>query len=145
MAIPYAPTTDGGTGLLVSVFKAAHHMHNVTVATAYGWKITAEQAQAEIEHITPHLDEALRTVNEEDPIISEQSLAYLRDWHDQATTVIRDRLDALAKEDPEKALPKGKEFREPLKTVEQQTWALLAFLDQDLLGSMEVPDAGRKP
>lgn len=145
MAIPYAPTTDEGTGFLVSLFKAAHHMHNITVATAYGWKITVEQARAEIDHITGHANEALRVINEETPIIAEQSLAYIRDWHEQTQAQIRAKLTELENANPAKELPKGKEFRESLKTLEQQTWALLAFLDQDLLGLPEVPDAGRKP
>lgn len=143
MAIPYAPTTEDGTGFLVSLFKAAHHMHNVTVATAYGWKITAEQAKAEIDHIMRHADIANEAISE--AIVSEQTGIYFRDWLDQTRGEVRTKLTELETQDPAKELPKAKEFRESLKILEQQTWALLAHVDQDLLGWEDVPDAGRKP
>lgn len=143
MPIPYAPITDEGTGFLVSLFKAAHHLHNITVATAYGWKITAEQAAAELGHVAGHAAEVLRAT--EQGILANQTVEYVRDWYDQTQGQVKTRLDELKAAAPEKELPKAKEFREPIKAIEQQTWALLAYVDQDLLGWQEVPDAGRKP
>ena len=143
MPIPYTPTTDNGTGLLVPLFKALHHFHNITVATAMGWKITAEQARAELEHITQHMNDI--NIVLDTGVCAEQTIAYIRDWYEQTQDEVRTKLTELDNADPKKELPKGKEFRESLKAIETQGWALLSYVDADLMGHTEVPDAGRKP
>ena len=143
MTIPYNPTTDDGTGFLVPIVKAMSHLHIVTVATGYEWPINAEVARGNLDHAIAHLDGMADT----EQIISKPLVKHIKDWRNQLTA-LRDSLQHLEGQDPEATVTKDnlEGDRDRLKVMEQQTWALLALLDQDLLGwNAGQTDAGRNP
>lgn len=143
MTLPYNPTTEEGRGFLVPIFKAMGHLHIVTTATGYEWPITAEIARSNLAHALDHLGH----FDLDTDVLSKQMIKYIKDWRTQIND-LRAILQTMENQDPETIVNRESlgEARDTIKTVEQQTWALLSLLDIELLGWPEgATDAGRKP
>ena len=144
MAIPYNPTTDAGTGFLVPLFKAVHHVHNVVVASGFGWPMTVEQARTELDHAIGHLNDGLRDTQ---GIVSAVTWGYLTGYRDLIDT-LRDGIAITEDVTLDTVLDAETlgDFRDTLKDFERQSWALLCALDVELLGwNPDECDPGKLP
>lgn len=143
MTLPYNPTTENGRGFLVPLFKAMAHVHVVTIATGYEWPITVEIGRSNIDHAMTHLNDFEIDAG----VLSKAAVKNIKDWKKQVND-LRTILQDLENQDPETTINKESlgAARDSMKTLEQQTWALLSSLDIELLGWPEgATDAGRKP
>lgn len=124
--IPYAPTTDYGLGILPVLVRAINHAMFVIGANFHEWPMTVEQAQLELSESKNHL-RGLADIKE---ILSADSVTYINLWTESLQTLS----NALAKEnatDPDKTIAG---LRTQIKQFSDDTFGLLAKLDEDLCG-----------
>lgn len=135
MTLPYNPTTDYGAGFLPLLNRATGHALFVIGARLHDWPMTTEQAHAELTEAINHIN-ALQ-VNA--GLLSTAGREAIENWK----TTLQGLVNELA---PHVNTNPDARLMADMVTYAQQTYALLAILDTELL-DLAPPhtDAGRLP
>lgn len=137
--IAYNPQTDHGRGFLPLLTRVTQFVTLIIGAIGYEWPITVEIARGNIDRAIQRSKDITIT----EAILSPDANKALANWQAQAQALS----DILKKEEQKKAdSPLTTEHKELLKAFVNQTWALTALLDRELLGlTTDETDPGREP
>lgn len=139
MAIPYNPTTDHGKGFLPLLARAVMFQSGVYIAVHNGWPMNVETARASLDIAIEHA----RNVGNFLPYVAGTTREYIDDWKRQ-TEILRDSFRITEGQDPEALFTDAQ--KDLVKQHAQQTWALMTYLDLDLIGMPDdLTDPGRTP
>ena len=139
MTIPYNPRTDHGAGFLPVVARIVMFESGVFLAATNDWPMNVETARASLDRALEHA----RTVDAFLPYVSGTTRQYLDDWRTE-TVALRDAIRTAEQRDPDAQL--GEAEKDLVKTHAEQTWALMSYLDRDLIGLTDADtDPGRTP
>lgn len=137
MALTYKPTTDHGKGFLPLLTRALGRALWVLGAHFQKWPMTVEQARAELQEGLAHAN----NIGNLD-LLSKAGQAALDDWK-KSTQMLIDAFGVAENKNPEQLIA---EHQTALVNYAQQTWALTALFDIELLGLTENDtDAGKLP
>lgn len=147
MVLAYAPQTDLGTGVLVPLVKAIMRPLYVMGAANNGWPMTLEMAQAEIADAQMRILQM--RLQDRRALLTEETYTALNEWTQQVAPLSRAINDLISEHgldatiDNESIAPV---LNPAVVTYAQQTWAMLARLDNELLSlEGEDNDPGRLP
>ena len=138
MALDYNPDSDHGRGFLPLMVRALGHSLFVIGAHFHTWPMTVEQARAELSEGLQHANAIATNLD----ILSKAGNEHVTDWK-RSTQMLIDAFGVAENNNPEQLIT---EHQQALVNYAQQTWALTALLDQELLGLTGAQtDAGRLP
>lgn len=147
MALTYAPTTDLGTGVLVPLVKAMMRPLYILGASQNDWPMTLEMAQADIQDAQTRILQM--RVRDRQSLLTNDTYEALVSWEASLNPLAGVIQTAINDHGLDKPIsePAVKAVLEPaIVTYAQQTWALLARLDNELMSlNGEDNDPGRLP
>jgi hypothetical protein len=139
MAIPYNPQSDHGRGFLPVIARIVMFESGVFLAATNEWPMNVETARANLDRALEHA----RTVDAFLPYVAGTTRQYIDDWREQTAT-LRDSFRVTEGQDPEAQMTAAQ--KDLVKAHAEQTWALMSYLDRDLIGLTDADtDPGRTP
>lgn len=140
--IEYNPQTDTGKGFLPSLIRTTQFVTLIIAAIVYEWPVTVRIARVNLESAVARA----KSMYDFRELLSGRATQALDQWHAQAEGLIETLKAAQTKATKDEDAPLTAAHKDALKVFMNQTWALAAFLDQELLGlDTTETDPGRVP